>query len=52
MLKAQEAGLNPGKLLTYIDKKGGSISWRAVQLLKQQAKALGLPQVLVPVVKW
>ncbi|NMB40679.1 MAG: adenine nucleotide alpha hydrolase [Firmicutes bacterium] len=52
MLKAQEAGLNPGKLLTYIDKKGGSISHGVpVQLLKQQAKALGLPQVLVPVVR-
>lgn len=50
LLKAREAGMEPGNLLTFVNKEGCSMSHGLpLQLLKNQARALVLPQVLEPV---
>lgn len=47
LLKAREAGMQPGCLLTFVGKNGYSMSHGLpVELLAKQAQALGLPQVL------
>lgn len=50
LLKAREAGLQPGCLLTFINKDSCSMSHNLpVELLSGQARALNLPQILEPV---